>query len=100
MANSPALSGTSWVIHAPAHRTSSRASSVAESVVTVTAPGTYFVADAQGNVRSATFRIDQQVYKDILKAAVRTYFYQRSGFAKVRRKSARLAERRAGLPQA
>jgi endoglucanase len=50
----------------------------------VTAPGTYFVADGQGNVRSATFRIDQQVYKDILKAAVRMYFYQRSGFAKQR----------------
>jgi endoglucanase len=45
-------------------------------------PGIYFVYDAARNVRSAPFRIDQFVYRDALKAAVRTYFYQRSGFAK------------------
>lgn len=45
-------------------------------------PGTYFIYDAQKNVRSATFQIGEHVYKDILKAAVRMYFYQRSGFAK------------------
>jgi endoglucanase len=50
----------------------------------VVAPGTYFVFDKGNNVRSPVFRIDQQVYKDILKAAVRMYFYQRSGFAKQR----------------
>ena len=50
----------------------------------VAAPGTYFVYDSQRNVRSATFRIDQHVYQDVLKAATRMYFYQRSGFAKRR----------------
>jgi hypothetical protein len=45
-------------------------------------PGTYFVYDAARKARSATFRIDPLVYQDVLKAAVRTYFYQRSGFAK------------------
>lgn len=48
----------------------------------VTSPGSYFVFDAAKGVRSATFRIDPLVYRDVLKAAVRTYFYQRSGFAK------------------
>jgi hypothetical protein len=45
-------------------------------------PGRYYVYDVDKKVRSAVFRIDPLVYKDILKAAVRTYFYQRSGFAK------------------
>jgi hypothetical protein len=49
------------------------------SVVT---PGTYFIYDKNNNSRSAIFHIDQQVYKNILKAAMRMYFYQRSGFAK------------------
>ena len=48
----------------------------------VTTPGTYFVDDEQLNLRSATFRIDEHVYANILKAAMRMYFYQRSGFAK------------------
>jgi endoglucanase len=49
---------------------------------TVKDPGTYFVYDATRKVRSAPFRIDQLVYKAVLKAAMRTYFYQRSSFAK------------------
>jgi len=49
------------------------------SVVT---PGTYFIYDDKNNARSAVFHIEKQVYKNILKAAVRMYFYQRSGFAK------------------
>ena len=48
----------------------------------VSTPGTYFVEDDARNLRSATFRIDEHVYADILKAATRMYFYQRSGFAK------------------
>ena len=48
----------------------------------VSTPGAYFVFDSQKNVRSATFNIGPHVYKDILKAAMRTYFYQRSSFAK------------------
>ncbi len=50
----------------------------------VTTPGTYFVYDAERKVRSASFRVDRQVYKNILKAALRMFFYQRSGTAKQR----------------
>ena len=50
----------------------------------VMTPGAYFIYDRTNNVRSAVFQIDQQVYKNILKAAMRMYFYQRSGFAKQR----------------
>jgi len=48
----------------------------------VTEPGKYFIYDVQKKVRSAAFNIDARVYKNVLKAAMRTYFYQRSGFAK------------------
>jgi hypothetical protein len=47
-----------------------------------TVEGTYFVYDLNRRARSATFRIDQKVYAPVLKAAVRTFFYQRSGYAK------------------
>ena len=50
----------------------------------VNQPGVYFIYDPSRNVRSAVFRIDEMVYRDVLKAAMRTYFYQRSGFAKQR----------------
>ncbi|MGO9993187.1 MAG: glycoside hydrolase family 9 protein [Steroidobacteraceae bacterium] len=49
---------------------------------TVSAPGTYFIYDLEKKLRSPNFRIEQQVYKPVLKAAVRMYFYQRSSFAK------------------
>jgi hypothetical protein len=49
----------------------------------VSTPGTYFIYDPSRNVRSATFSIDQFVYKSILKAAMRTYYYQRAAIAKV-----------------
>jgi len=49
----------------------------------VAAPGHYFVQDVSNNFRSATFTVAQRVYSDVLKAAVRMYFYQRSGFAKL-----------------
>ena len=45
-------------------------------------PGKYFIFDTQTKTRSATFSIDEHVYKGPLQAAVRMYFYQRSGFAK------------------
>ncbi len=51
---------------------------------TVTTPGSYFVYDVDRERRSPVFRIDDEVYRDALKAAVRMYFYQRSGFAKKR----------------
>lgn len=49
---------------------------------TVDVPGNYFIYDVQNRVRSATFTVGPHVYRDILKAAVRMYYYQRSGFAK------------------
>lgn len=48
----------------------------------VKAPGNYFVHDVSNRRRSATFSIGDRVYRGVLKAAVRMYFYQRSGFAK------------------
>jgi endoglucanase len=51
---------------------------------TVTTPGVYFIYDVQRNARSATFKVQQDVYMPVLRAAMRMYFYQRSGFAKQR----------------
>jgi len=48
----------------------------------VVAPGRYVVVDADRRQQSPPFSIAADVYKDVLKAAVRTFFYQRSGFAK------------------
>ena len=44
-----------------------------------TAPGDYYVLDVEKNVRSYTFRIADDVYRDVLKQAVRMFFYQRAG---------------------
>jgi hypothetical protein len=43
------------------------------------APGTYYMYDPENRVRSYTFRIADDVYLPVLKAAVRAYFYQRCG---------------------
>lgn len=48
----------------------------------VTTPGDYYLFDVSNNVRSYPFHIGADVYKDVLKQAVRMYFYQRLGFAK------------------
>jgi endoglucanase len=48
----------------------------------VTTPGIYAVVDEQNNVRSPDIRIGTDVYKPVLKHALRTFFYQRAGFAK------------------
>jgi endoglucanase len=45
----------------------------------VTTPGSYYVLDTQQNVRSFEFRIAQDVYRVVLKHALRTFFYQRAG---------------------
>ncbi|WP_437567711.1 glycoside hydrolase family 9 protein [Sorangium sp. So ce542] len=45
----------------------------------VTAPGRYYVLDVENNVRSAEFEIGDAVYREVLKRAVRTFFYQRAG---------------------
>lgn len=44
--------------------------------------GSYYVLDVENNVRSFEFRISPSVYNEVLKHAVRTFFYQRAGFPK------------------
>jgi hypothetical protein len=44
-------------------------------------PGRYVLFDPQNNVQSAAFDIRADVYNAVLKAAVRSYFYQRCGMA-------------------
>lgn len=48
----------------------------------VTAPGTYYVLDAERNLRSYSFSIREDVYNEALKHAVRMLFYQRAGCEK------------------
>jgi len=48
----------------------------------VNQPGTYYVLDSDKGVRSDLFVISEAVYRDVLKQAVRTFFYQRLGQAK------------------
>jgi hypothetical protein len=45
-------------------------------------PGKYAVVDIEKGIRSADFSIGEHVYKDVMKHAVRAYFYQRAGFEK------------------
>jgi len=45
-------------------------------------PGTYYVLDVTQNLRSFEFDIQINIYDDILKHAVRTFYYQRAGYAK------------------
>jgi endoglucanase len=45
-------------------------------------PGSYFIYDPQTRVRSATFLIAPDVYRKVLRAAMRMFYYQRSGLAK------------------
>lgn len=48
----------------------------------VSEDGTYYVLDVERNVRSYEFEISGGVYNDLLKQAVRAFFYQRAGFPK------------------
>lgn len=48
----------------------------------VTTPGRYYVADDENELRSPEFTIGADVYRPVLKEALRTFFYQRAGFAK------------------
>ena len=48
----------------------------------VTTPGTYAVVDIDRGLRSPEFQIDDRVYRNVMKYAVRMYFYQRAGFEK------------------
>jgi len=49
---------------------------------TVSETGNYYILDESNGQRSYTFRIAPNVYNEVLKQAVRTFFYQRVGFAK------------------
>jgi len=46
---------------------------------TLKTPGEYYVLDVTNNVKTANFRIAEDIYNDILKQAVRMLFYQRAG---------------------
>ncbi len=48
----------------------------------VSETGTYYVLNEERNLRSYEFVISHNVYNEILKQAMRTFFYQRSGFTK------------------
>jgi len=48
----------------------------------IEAPGKYAVVDLDKRIRSASFSIGEHVYKDVMKHALRAYFYQRAGFEK------------------
>lgn len=45
----------------------------------VTTPGDYYVLDVERNVRSFAFSIGTDVYADVLKQALRMFYYQRAG---------------------
>lgn len=49
----------------------------------VTTPGNYAVVDVERNVRSPGFKIAADIYQPVLKHAMRSFFYQRAGFAKL-----------------
>jgi len=47
-------------------------------------PGSYFILDRMSGVRSVRFDIRKDVYRDVLKAAVRMFYFNRANFAKVK----------------
>jgi len=44
--------------------------------------GTYYIYDSENNARSVDFEINENIYDNVLRAAFRTFIYQRSGFDK------------------
>jgi hypothetical protein len=48
----------------------------------VSETGRYYILDEEKNLRSYEFMISHNIYNEILKQAMRTFFYQRSGFKK------------------
>lgn len=48
----------------------------------VTTPGEYTVVDLEKGMHSVAFEIGEGVYRDVLKHAVRMFYYQRAGMAK------------------
>ncbi|ESQ75965.1 glycoside hydrolase family 9 protein [Asticcacaulis sp. AC402] len=51
----------------------------------VTAPGKYLIRDKQAAYDSHSFEISSSVYRPVLVAATRVFYYQRAGLAKVAR---------------
>ncbi|GHT51071.1 hypothetical protein FACS189440_19580 [Bacteroidia bacterium] len=51
----------------------------------VSVPGKYYILDVANNVKSYPFHIGENVYNDVLKHAVRMFFYQRAGCEKLAR---------------
>ncbi len=51
----------------------------------VTQPGEYYILDTGNNVKSYHFLISSTIYNDVLKHAVRAFFYQRAGHEKLER---------------
>jgi hypothetical protein len=49
---------------------------------TVTEPGTYYILDEEKNLKSYHFMISHNIYNEILRQAMRSFFYQRAGFKK------------------
>ena len=48
----------------------------------VIVPGTYYILDEEKKMSSYEFIISENVYNEVLKHAVRTFYYQRAGFKK------------------
>ena len=48
----------------------------------IEAPGRYAVADLEKGTRSPDFSIGDHVYKDVMKHALRVFYYQRAGLEK------------------
>ena len=63
----------------------------------VVQPGSYFILDLERRVRSPDFRIASDVYKSVLQAAVRTFYFQRAGFEKVQALAGPWADRASHL---
>ena len=51
----------------------------------ITEEGDYYILDLTNNTRSYTFRISNNVYENVLRDAMRTFYYQRVGLKKERR---------------
>ncbi|MFP4680431.1 MAG: glycoside hydrolase family 9 protein [Chitinispirillaceae bacterium] len=48
----------------------------------VAQPGDYYVVDVNQDERSCEFTISENIYREVLKHSVRSFFYQRAGFEK------------------
>lgn len=76
------LTGTAKPWNSSATHTQSGDKAYWFDFTSVVTPGTYYVLDIEKNQRSAEFRIANDVYKVVLRHALRTFFYQRVGQAK------------------